>query len=392
MDSISHLICSIAQVGREHPSYPPLHAIETFEHFYRNSAIDYEALDRRDGACTRREVLLRFLLLCAVLDQGPDIAGVRDLLVNVTNELYRREVRFLHKPLLFFQEIGLAIDQILEKHETVKGLRAEIWGKANQANPERYNLFMDNAKQALNYAIFRWGVPLALPLLLDRDCADEDKKPSVFADYLETWPSAEIMSQQLKDHQRYGLGKAIGDKACHLFAKWIVAGFSLVRKKEPGWADFSFEVPYDSNAGRVLWRTGFLLHWASEEEYIKREVVQVGRGKQGLHYIRVTNIRGMPTGNFPGHLYERYADLAMNYLKVNKRPPNKVEIQRIQHVYLLENYPVWHLCPAHFDDGLIHIGTHYCFNHNEPACPECPISGVCEGYQANRQLIEKYRT
>ncbi|MBC7240650.1 MAG: hypothetical protein H5T71_11185 [Chloroflexi bacterium] len=135
-----------------------------------------------------------------------------------------------------------------------------------------------------------------------------------------------------------------------------------------------------------------MLHWASEEEYIKREVVQVGRGKQGLHYIRVTNIRGMPTGNFPGHLYERYADLAMNYLKVNKRPPNKVEIQRIQHVYLLENYPVWHLCPAHFDDGLIHIGTHYCFNHNEPACPECPISGVCEGYQANRQLIEKYRT
>jgi len=27
------------------------------------------------------------------------------------------------------------------------------------------------------------------------------------------------MSQEIKDNERYGLGKAIGDKAAHLFAK-----------------------------------------------------------------------------------------------------------------------------------------------------------------------------
>jgi hypothetical protein len=34
------------------------------------------------------------------------------------------------------------------------------------------------------------------------------------------------MSQELKSNERYGLGKAIGDKACHLFAKWAVSRFS----------------------------------------------------------------------------------------------------------------------------------------------------------------------
>jgi hypothetical protein len=32
---------------------------------------------------------------------------------------------------------------------------------------------MDNSGQALNYAVFRWGMPLALFHLLDRDCGDE---------------------------------------------------------------------------------------------------------------------------------------------------------------------------------------------------------------------------
>ncbi len=394
MDTSLRLIRAIAQTGRKNISYPPFNEIEPFSHFFKSDgSLDYANLDKRDGACTRREVLLRFLMLCAVIDQGPDIVGVRNLLVGVTNALYQKEVRFLHTPIEFFKELGVAIDEILEKHQTIKSLRSAIWGKENQANPKRYNLFMDNSKQVLNYAVFRWGVPLALPLLLERDCKDDEKKPTVLIDCLESWPSAEEMSQQVKDNERYGLGKAIGDKACHLFAKWVVSSFRLIRRKDIAWGDFSFEVPYDSNAGRVLWRTGFFLKWASEKDYIKANVVQPGQGKQGLNYIRVTNIRGMSaTQSLPNNLQSQYIDISLHHLKTHKQQPRKVEVQRIQHAYLLDDFANSGLGVADFDEGLIFIGTRYCFNHSEPLCQNCPLNKLCEGYKSNSNLITKYRT
>jgi len=382
-DDIQHLVEKIAEVGKEHPSPPPLRDVEPFRHFFlSNGQIDTVHLDDRDGSCTRREILLRFLLLNAVIDQGPDLIGVRQLLIDVTNKLYREEVRFLHKPISFFEELGLAIDQILKKHKSIKAVRAAIWAAENQSNAARYNLFMDNSKQALNYAVFRWGVPIALPLLLERDF--EEHRPTALLDYLESWKSAEEMSQKLKNHERYGLGKAIGDKACHLFAKWMVSSFHLTRRREISWADFSFEVPFDSNAGRVLWRTGYLLKWASRDEYLRRRVIQPGAGKGGTHYIRVTNIRGMRASKeVPSYLREIYNDIAMNHLKTHQRPPRTVEIQRIQHIYLKTSFSTTGLGVANFDDGLIHIGTKYCFNHADPLCAKCPINDLCEGYQSN---------
>ncbi len=393
-DATQELVKAIALVGRNRPSSPILRNIEPFRHFFLpGGKLDYKRLDERDGACTCRELLLRFLVLNAVIDQGPDIVGVRKLLTDVTNELYLNEIRFLHRPSSFFEELGIAIDHMLDKHQSIKKLRAATWAAENRSNPRRYNLFMDNSKQVLHYAVSRWGVSLALPLLLERDSDLEERRPTILVDYLESWKSAEEMSQQLKDNERYGLGKTIGDKACHLFAKWMVSSFRLSRRSEPEWGDFSFEVPYDSNAGRVLWRTGFLLKWASEQDYIRQAVVQRGAGKGGANYIRVTNIRGMGTSrSLPTGLEAVYADIVVNHLKTNQRAPRKVQIQRIQHAYLKSSSSTANLTAANFDDGLVHIGTNYCFNHSEPICKKCPIKRLCEGYQSNRRLIENYRT
>lgn len=118
----------------------------------------------------------------------------------------------------------------------------------------------------------------------------ESSEPLV--DYIERWESAEIMSQQIKDNERYGLGKAIGDKAAHLFAKMYIHTFGIAKKKDNSYGPLSYELPFDSNAGRVLFRTGFLLNCAKLSDYKKWEVIQEGKGKGGEHYIRVTNIRG----------------------------------------------------------------------------------------------------
>jgi hypothetical protein len=390
MTNVADLIQKIAEIGQEHPSSPQLAEIEIFANFFLpNGRLDDRSLDKTDGTnISRRELLTRFLLLNAVIDQGPDIVGVRKMLVNVTNEMYHYEIRFLHRPLAFFQEIGIAIDQILTQHQSIKALRAEAWAQENRSQPSRYNLFMDNSKQALNYAVFRWGVPLALPLLLEKDLG-KTKSTSPLLDYLETYPSAERMTTALKDHQRYGLGKAIGDKACHLFAKWMVSTFSITRRHDTSWGNYSFEVPYNSNAGRVLWRTGYLLHWASEEDYVKKQVIQKRQGKGGMDYLRVTNIRGMPTTLYlDADVKDAYCEISVKHLATHKKKPTKFEIQRLQHPFLLLQKQT----VAAFDDGLNYIGTNFCFNHAQPKCKESPLKDLCEGHMSSPHLIQNYRT
>ncbi|MDH7489780.1 MAG: hypothetical protein QHH80_09755 [Anaerolineae bacterium] len=386
----SELVTAIAEAGRSFPSRPDLQSVEIFEHYFDNAG-QLADLDKRDGACSRRELLIRYLLLNAVLDQGPDTAGVRMLLVQVTNELYRREVRFLHRPEDFFKELGIAVDQITGVHAAVTQIRASEWAKANQSRASKYNLFLDNTRQVLGYAMFRWGTSLAVPLLLTKDAPDGSDTSTVLLNYLQTWPSAEIMSQRVKDHNRYGLGKAIGDKAAHLFAKWIVYSYALLTRDDPSWGPYSFEVPFDSNAGRVLWRTGFLLQWASEEEYRKWEVIQPGRGKGGLHYLRITNIRSNASSTAAADtgLAAAYRDLCVNHLRTHRKAPKTIEIQRIPAALLL--FGRKHK-PGELDDGLMHIGTEFCFNHDEPLCEACPVAAICKGHLENPDLILSYRT
>ncbi len=389
----STLLEAIAQVGRDNPSRPALREIEIFRHYFSADAqLKINELDLRDGSCTRRELILRYLLLDAVLDQGPDTEGVRLLLVRVTNGLYLNEIRFLHQPSEFFRDLGITIDQITSTHEAVKQLRAENWARSNESSASRYSLFMENAKQALGYTVFRWGVPLAVPLVLVKDQTEEQKKTTALLDYLLRWPSAEEMSQQLKDHPRYGLGKAIGDKAAHLFAKWIIHSYPLItRENDQGWGRFSFEVPFDSNAGRVLFRTGFFLEWASLNDYVKWQVIQKGTGKGGKDYVRVTNIRGKKSklALKDRGLFDAYRKLCADHLKTHKNAPKSVEIQRIPLAVLLQSAKY---TPGELDDGLMYIGTNYCFNHSNPLCSKCPVRKLCRANQEDRRLIEDYRT
>ena len=395
----------LCELGKNNREIPPLYDVEPFKHFFSEEGkLKYDELDVYDGKFTRREILTRYLLVNVVLDQGPDMTGVRMLLKDVTTHLYRNEIRIFHRPIDFFKELNISIDEILERHESVKKIRAKIWAKENYSSPSKYNLFfaqsqrgLISTKQVLDYAIHRWGVPLCFLLLLEKDLEKIGKMPSQpLVDYIESFNSAEIMAQQIKDNERYGLGSAIGDKACHLFAKMFVSVFKLTkrRSRDKGWTDFSYEVPFDSNAGRVLFRTGFLLQFASIKDFEKWQVIQRGKGKGGLDYIRVTNIRGKRTRYISQYseIFQDYVKVISQYMKVGKSP-RSVEIQKIPNLIIYKlnqtgtNYSV-----ADFDDGLIFVGTRYCFNHEKPRCSKCPLRNLCEGFNENNSLIERYRT
>lgn len=331
MEVAKNLLIEIAKIGKKNRSKPPLNEIRPFKHFFDSRGdLLINELDVLDGPWSRRELLARYLILSAVLDQGPDTEGIRSMVIKVINELYQKEIRILHRPLDFFKEIGVAIDNILKSHDSIKKIRSALWGKNNQTNPEKYNLFMDGSKQVLNYAIFRWGVPLAVPLLLEKDNSN-------LIDYLEKWPSGEKMSQELKDNDRYGLGKAIGDKAAHLFAKWYIDSFRMVRNQEKSWSNLSFELPMDSNAGRVLFRTGYFLNFVKNIKQLEKwEVVQRGLGKGKTHYIRVTNLRGKKSDVAVKNskLFKDYIIIYRDYLKIGGKP-RTVEIQRIPNILLM---------------------------------------------------------
>ncbi len=394
----------LAEIGSRNGEILPIFKVEPFKHYFeKDGTIKYDELDEYDGKFTRREILARYLLVNVVLDQGPDMIGVRELLKNVTTSLYRQEIRIFHRPLDFFKELGISIDEILSKHESIKEIRAEDWAKENKSSPSKYNLFFAQStrgiistRQVLGYVVHRWGVPLCVPLLLEKDLESEQKISSQpLIDYLESYRSAEIMAQQLKKSERYGLGDAIGDKACHLFAKLYVSIFKLVKHKigDNGWTDFSYEVPFDSNAGRVLFRTGFLLELASLADYESWKVIQKGEGKGGTDYIRVTNIREKKATkiSYKSEIFEEYLYVVHEFLKMGR--PRTVKIQRIPNLLIYKLHQMGHkFSVADFDDGLMYIGTNYCYNHGEPGCEDCPLNDICRGYNENKKLIQKYRT
>jgi len=385
------LLLKIAEIGRLHESVPLIQDLFPFRHYFDDSGnIITNQLSENDGLWTRREILTRFLFLQAVLDQGPDILGIRQLLRDVTNNLYQKEVRFLHKPLDFFKEVGISVDEILQNHERIKNIRSEKWAIENKSTANRYNLFMDNSKQVLGYAVYRWGVPLAVPYLLEKDLQRNNEiSTEPLVDFLESFISSEIMSREIKDNLRYGLGKAIGDKATHLFAKWYVHTFNLCKNPNHSWSNNSFELPFDSNVGRVLFRTGYLLELATLNDYENWSVIQKNAGKGGKHYIRVTNLRGKSVQNNTDETFkEDYQNIAVNYLKTKKRSPQNIEIQQTFNVFLKDtNYGIGHL-----DDGMIYIGTNFCRNHDVPLCENCPINTLCEGFNNKKELIDEYRT
>ncbi|MBI4258130.1 MAG: hypothetical protein HY619_04170 [Thaumarchaeota archaeon] len=394
----------LCELGRTRREVPKLNLVEPLKHYFAGDGqLKHDELDEYDGKFTRREILTRYLLVSVVLDQGPDMTGVGELMREVTTKLYRKEVRVFHQPIEFFRELGVSIDEVLESHNSVKKLRAQDWARENNSNAAKYNLFFAQSqrgiistRQVLDYVIHRWGVPLCVPLLLEKDLQKVNKESvQPLVDYLESWESAEIMAQELKHNERYGLGSAIGDKACHLFAKLYVSVFKLVkgRKNDPGWSQISYEVPFDSNAGRVLFRTGFLLECADLQDYKDWDVIQEGKGKGRVNHIRVTNIRGRKVQNLGSEpRFEDYKQIATKFLRTDRRPQS-IEIQRLPNLLVYEigkdekNFSV-----GDFDDGLMFIGTNFCFNHENPLCQRCPLANSCKGHISERSLIESYTT
>lgn len=375
-DSATRLTKEIAQIGRDN-----------------TAAVSPTLPDVTEISPANPEILTRYLYLMAVLDQGPDPKGVRLLLNNVVERLYSDGIPVLTEPDLFFEHLQRVSTLIEEEHEVVKQARAAEWAEANDSSPEEYALYFSQSRFGMQtteyigfYLMSRWGTPF---YYIDR-LSNEGK---TLREFIEGFDSCELMTEQLKSHSQYGLGKAIGPKAAHLFAKWYVHTFDLrtdSARSQPGWGEYSYEVPFDSNAGRVLFRTGWLLAWADLDDYRNWDAIQSGNGRGDNDYIRVTNIRASGATKHVGdpEFRSTYDRVLTELLQTKTSRWQKVEIQQIPNALLLgSEYTV-----GEFDDGLMSVGTSTCLNQADPHCPRCPLQEQCVGYHERPDLIQSYNT
>lgn len=398
LTQIEQLINELDKKGKFlSPHISKIKDVEIFKGILNKRSIVREKYNSKDGyGLEYEELLTRYLFLNAILDQGPDMEGVKKLLTRVTNKLYKKDIIFLHKPFLFFKNIDIVFKLIQEIHSQVKEEQKKKWAKRQGIkNPNSYNLFLDNSKQMSSYAIGRWGPALSIIQIL----MNEDEK---LLDLFKQQKTAEDLSKFIKSDQKYGLGKAIGNKATHLLVKWLVYSFELIKSRDSKWGQNSYELPFDSNAGRVLFMTGFFpyffpsLNKISNRKVEKRWVSSGGLKK----FTKEKNKKGEETGR-----YHMYITNSFRNVEIEKRLNKKLEKE--VRLFLKENFnprlrkiKVQHLinyfshklnCKiGSIDDGLMKIGTSFCINRGKQKCNKCPLNEYCSGKNNNKRKTKFY--
>lgn len=342
--------------------------IDLFSDFIdENGNIIKEKLEEKNNNISNKELLIRYIYVSCVLDQGGDPKGQRLLLNYVTNELYKKNIRFLHKPQDFFDNLLIISKVIREQHSIVKLKRKDDWAKENNPNnprPNSYSLFRierTSSSQLTPYVLFKWGVPLMNIMKIQK------KFGSLF-DYVSSFPNPQDAVYKIRTDKEFGLGRAIGWKADFLFIKYIIHVFELISKK--GWSKNSFEVPFDSNIGRVLFRLGYVDYFLNKK--VKKKTLK--KRKEGIHLeaneLRNKNIkeRIIPS------ISQIYQDLKNLVLPID--PPKTKPGFQFTINWFLNNINDPDLTIGSFDDLLMYIGTKFCKNKS-PDCKNCPLNSKC---------------
>jgi hypothetical protein len=355
--NVLNIIKTINDVGLSQKSKKGvLCDIKIFKNIIKRGYIDEKKLVSMDEwGCRYDEILTRFLYLSCVLDQGPEIQGVEALIKSMTNKLYPN-IKFLHDPLEFFEKINIIADlfsKIIPKIHADGRRRTRI---------SAYSVL--DQKRICPTLTFRWGTPLLVIKKL------MDNKLTLLG-WIKSWNYADEIVARIKYDQIYGLGDAIGDKASRLFMKLLIHGCSIIKSGDPGWDNNSYQIPIDSNIGRILMRTGLVFYFMSEREFVTTccrpqndKRINLGSNrlrnisissdhpnfKEGINFIRKWNSR-LRSIKFPAML-----NVLVDSLKKEKIKSG---------IGIL-------------DDGMMHIGTTFCSNNvKEMNCSKCPLRDIC---------------
>lgn len=354
---------------------------------------DYLSIEDENGL-TAREIYLRVLLVYAVSDQGADIPGVREFLNEFISECYKDDRRIFHE----MQKIG---DSIIIKHaanaaENVFDSRSQKWAMIGNRKASRYSVFtvdsVNGTPSANWYVNSRLAPPLSLPFQI---------KGGLTALLSETNNLVEARNQ-IRQDVVHGLFYTIGDKALHLYLKWVFGTLRLFPNNK-GMPLENVPVPMDQRIGIVLMRCGFmdefcnLIHSHRAGKYLLSNQ-GVGRfirdlndvGESDRVFLRVTDFRRHgrvvePVKSIIHQFTPRY--YLDNVFKKSIDPQIAINcVLSLRSLATEEDYYSFE-----FDDAMMHIAD-YCHDIN-PDCLNCPINDTCQANNViERSLLKNYYT
>ena len=369
----------------------------------RVGSADWSSLlsSEAEGGTTFREVLLRWLITRAIVDQGSDIIGVEMWHSGVISDCYESGIRILHDPIRALARYEEVV-QIADKHrKIVTESRAEIWaGESSGRKTGQYTPFnvdgMRGGKQA------HWFVSARmLPGLLVSFLSSGGLTGHVFGNAKTETPSE--MARRLKNDAVTGLGWSMGDKACDLFAKWAVGTFRLGEGLDIPWRPEDCPLPMDQRVGRVLIRCGFMDEFfgvsrvmsIKSNGFTSHEKPEQNRPKpgdsvpDGKWHLMVMNFRRNSKVVNP-HLIEWLSETATQSgaIKPKSWGPQDVLSSLCRSYNRSHNGDV---TPVELDDFLMNAATPC--TDNFPTCTQCPLNKACQAHNDPKMsALKKYFT
>lgn len=335
------------------------------------------------------EILARYLYVNAVLDQGSDMVGTRQFLNKITEELYKKGIRIFHDPSQFWKDPQFVKKVIKNKHLEVKEKRRE-WAEIVLSN-QRYNLMIVagfRSKQITPYVALAWGAPL-----LNIQSIIAEGGTLLKALYTKNRSAETCAADFIKANEEFGLGKAIGYKACHLLMKWLIDTYEFLPRGESRfWSKNSYQMPFDSNAIRVLTRAGVVTHFISFDTLTGHGAqTYVFQPRDSKIHIRATNLR-----KFKLERESPYTNVG-EIMKRRFSPGLRSKLFPYILNAAVETIDSKNPRIGVLDNGLMHIGTQHCWN-KEPQCEgkngrgPCDLKDLCYAHNVDSQMKIKYHT
>ncbi len=327
----------------------------------------------------KRELLLRYLLTRAIVDQGSDVHGVEMWHRALLEDCYAAGIYLLHRPEDFVARYADVIRIADGRRQWVVAERSELW--ANQSarrSAGSYTPFnvdgMRGGKQAHWFVSARF-----FPALLLARARPGGLSQLVFED----GPADESplgMARRLRQDPLVGLGWCLGDKAADLFAKWAIGTLRLTPPTQRPWTAMDTSIPMDQRIGRVLMRCGVM------DEFF--DIPKLLRTKQGmlanLENIELPEGDAIPAGSFflTVRDFRRYARAsrpsAVEWLGRKKHGRGWLPQEVISELCRsLSAATGKEFTPVHLDDFFMEVADKWCWDQ-APQCSTCPLSTSCQ--------------
>ena len=189
-----------------------------------------EYLDSDSGnGITTREMYLRVLLVYAVSDQGADIPGVRLFMNHFIKECYSKGVRLFEARPMMGDPVMIRI--AFEGANIAFEKRSETWAREGKRNASTYSVFTVDGipgKPSANwYVNSRIAPALSIAHQVEgglTEILSNHSNPQ----FQKSW---ETVKKTIRQDVVHGLFQAIGDKAIHLYMKWVFGTFRNYSKR-----------------------------------------------------------------------------------------------------------------------------------------------------------------